>query len=126
MEKVSNFWNKIRVWFHDSETIAWARIQLFVGIAWETLVVTDLTPFVPPTWLKYMPIWLAISGIITEFSRRAREPHDLGVKTVADLSTVTLPIKVDDKVDVDSVTGTVTVTKVAEIPVAVKEKAEQH
>lgn len=112
-------WPKIRVWFKDSETIVWARLQLIVGAVWAVLIASDLSSVLPAKWL---PFWMIFSGIVTEVSRRAREPHDLGVKTVADLDTVALPIKTADKVDVDNATGTITVIKAGEMPAGVSSK----
>lgn len=114
-------WAKIRVWFKDSETIVWARLQMLIGGLWTVLSVTDLTPiFSLFGWEKYIPASIFVMGLITEMVRRHREPHDLGIKTVADLDTVMLPIKKDDIVAVDHSTGTVSVTKTTEaIPAAV-------
>lgn len=67
-------WNAIKRFFLDSETIFWARLQLAIGAAWEVLIQTDMTTVIPPDW---MPWWLMISGIVTEFMRRRRDP-DLG------------------------------------------------
>ncbi len=112
-------WARIRVFFHDSEVIVWSRLQLLVGAVWAVLVVSDLSSVLPAKWL---PWWLIFSGIVTEYTRRAREPHDLGVKTVADLDTVALPIKTADSVVVNEAAGTVTVTKSEPIPAAVVSK----
>lgn len=115
-------WDRIRVFFKDSETIAWARIQLVVGAVWTVLAMSDLSGVLPAKWLPY---WLILSGIITELSRRAREPHDLGVKTVADLSTVMVPVKKDDELKINEATGTVVIEKAAEpIPAAVLDRAD--
>lgn len=113
-------WDRIRVWFMDSETIVWARIQFFVGAVWAVLSVSDLSAILPAKWL---PFWLIFSGIVTEMSRRAREPHDLNVKTIADLDSVAMPIKKADSVVVNEATGTVTITKATEIPPEVMAKA---
>lgn len=123
MKKVT-LWQRIRVWLHDSEVVAWSRLQLLVGAVWTVLMMTDLSSVLPANWLPY---WLILSGIVTEYARRAREPHDLGVKTVADLDAIAMPIKTDDKVVVDKMAGTVTVTKAAEMPagVATKEAGEK-
>lgn len=128
MEKQQDtFWNRVRVWFHDSETIVWARLQMVIGALWLIISTTDLLPiFTLLGWEKYMPAGLILIGFISEYLRRAREPHDLGVKTIADLNTVNLPIKQNDTVTVDKVTGTVTVEKAADIPVDVQTKAEEQ
>jgi hypothetical protein len=62
-------WTKIRDFFRDSETIFFARLQIFVGAAWEILSAADLSLVLPPTW---MPYWLIGSGIVTEYLRRRR------------------------------------------------------
>lgn len=118
-------WDRIRVFFKDSESIAWARLQMLIGAIWTVISVTDLSPiFTLWGWEKYIPIALVVMGIMTEVMRRAREPHDLGVKTVADLGTVMMPIKTEDEVVVDPIAGTVTVTKAKaeEMPVGVVTK----
>ena len=60
-------WNKISAWFYNSETIAWARIQLLVGAIWTVLLSTDLSPIISGKWLTY---WLVFSGVVTELLRR--------------------------------------------------------
>ncbi len=88
---MGNLWNHIRVWFHDSETIVWARLQVLFGaiIGLVTMVDPSLITGVLPS--KWVPFWLLVSGLITEYVRRNREPHDLGVKTVADLTAPKSP-----------------------------------
>ena len=60
-------WNKVCAWFYNSETILWARIQLFVGAIWAVLLSTDLSPLIQGKWLTY---WLIFSGLVTELLRR--------------------------------------------------------
>jgi hypothetical protein len=62
-------WEKVKAWFKDSETIFWARLQMFVGAVWTVLVQADLAPLLEP---KYLTIWLVVSGVITEVARRSR------------------------------------------------------
>ncbi len=62
-------WSKIKDWFSRSETIFWARLQMFVGAIWTALVAVDLAPLLPP---KYLTVWLVISGAVTELARRRR------------------------------------------------------
>jgi len=120
-------WSRIRVFFKDSETLVWARIQMLIGVLvvaaaginWSTLLDTSLSFKQIGTLGGIM----LVQGIVTEVSRRLREPHDLGVKTVADLDAVALPIKTADKVDVDPASGTITVTKAADIPASIVSKA---
>ena len=62
----------LKRWFKDSETILWARLQVFLG-----LVLNALT-FVPPElWQPVLPPrWFAVlvlaNGIATEVLRRRR------------------------------------------------------
>ncbi len=62
-------WTRIKRWFSASETIFFARLQVFLGIAWPLLAAADLSPLLPPAW---MPLWLVFSGILTEWLRRRR------------------------------------------------------
>jgi len=112
MENQGTFWQHVRVWFKDSETIVWARLQMLIGIIWTVLEVTDLSPiFTLFGWEKYIPAAMVVMGIITEGVRRHREPHNLGIQTVADLGTVNVPVKIDDELVVNHDTGTITVVK---------------
>lgn len=111
-------WDRIRVFFKDSETLVWARLQMLFGV----IMMTDLSPILPA---KYLPYYIIISGVVTELSRRAREPHDLGVQTVADLGTVMVPVKPSDSMQVNEATGTVTIEKAADIPAAVVDRADK-
>lgn len=63
-------WEKIKAWFKHSETIFWARLQVVLGATMTVLANTDPTMFnqyVPPNWL---PIYIVVSGILTEILRR--------------------------------------------------------
>ncbi len=62
-------WAKIKAWFSESETIFWARLQMFAGAVFTALSVADLSPLLPP---KYLTIWLIFSGVVTELLRRRR------------------------------------------------------
>jgi hypothetical protein len=62
-------WERIKAWFKDSETIFWARLQMFVGAVWTVLVSIDLAPLLDPKWLT---VWLVVSGVVTELARRSR------------------------------------------------------
>lgn len=57
------FWN----WFYNSSTILWARFQVLFGSIVTVLLVTDMTPWLPP---KYLVMWIPINGVITEYLRR--------------------------------------------------------
>ena len=125
---MKNIWDHIRVFFSDSEVVVWGRLQALFGLIVIAGAAMDWSPLLA-TGLSVKQIAttggvLLVQGIITELARRAREPHDLGVKTVADLSTVNMPITKADAVQVDQTTGTVTITPpVPSVPVGVVNKA---
>lgn len=60
-------WQSIKDWFKDSTTIAWARIQMLLAAVWGVLAVTDLSPVLSQKWLT---VWLIVSGVVTEITRR--------------------------------------------------------
>jgi len=68
-ETIKGWWQWLRDWCRDSETIGWARLQLVVGAIWTALVQTDLAPLLDARWLS---IWLIVSGAVTELLRRSR------------------------------------------------------
>lgn len=110
-------WIWFRIWVKDSETIVWGRAQVLIGIIWAVLSVTDLTPlFTLLGWEKYLPLVLMAMGLITEAVRRSREPHNLGVTTADDLTTVMVPVTKDDEVSVNKKNNTVTITKAVAMP----------
>lgn len=61
-----------RKWIKDSETIAWARLQVLLGVVIGTLMALDpqLVGAVLPE--KWVPFWFLFSGVVTEIARRAR------------------------------------------------------
>ena len=65
-------WIAIRHFFKDSETIFWARFQVLVAfiVGIVTFVDPSLVAAVIP--VKWVPAWLLISGIATEWLRRHR------------------------------------------------------
>lgn len=67
------FWPSINHWFSDSETIFWGRLQVVAGAILTVLTTTDLTPiFGAVGWAKWAPVWVVVSGIITEAARKSR------------------------------------------------------
>ena len=67
------FWNKIGGFFRDSETLFWGRLQMAAGAVFSVLAVTDLTPIFHAFDLgKWAPVYLVISGLVTELARRSR------------------------------------------------------
>ncbi len=66
-------WQRVKNLFHDSETIAWARIQAALGIIAGIVTYVDpsvLQPIIPPDWF---PVLLVVNGLLTEYLRRRRE-----------------------------------------------------
>lgn len=65
---------KLRDWFHDSETIFWARLQAALGVVAAIVTYVDpavLQPIVPPAWFPWL---LVANGLLTEYLRRRRDP----------------------------------------------------
>lgn len=58
-----DFWN----WFYNSSSVLWARIQVLMGCIVLVMTTTDMSPWLP---VKYLPIWVVINGVITEYLRR--------------------------------------------------------
>ena len=61
-----------RKWIKDSETIAWARLQVLLGLVFGVLAALDpylVSSILPENWAPY---WLLFSGILTELARRNR------------------------------------------------------
>lgn len=65
-------WDKITAFFSRSETIFWARLQMLGAAIIATLAVFDPMLFSNYIPTGYLPIYIFISGIITEFARRLR------------------------------------------------------
>jgi hypothetical protein len=66
-------WQRIKRFFKDSETIAWARLQAALGIVAGIVTYVDpavLQPIIPPDWF---PLLLVVNGVFTEYLRRRRE-----------------------------------------------------
>lgn len=70
-------WQRIRKFFKDSETIFWARLQMAVAAIIATLATIDPMLFSDYVPAGYLPIYIFISGIVTEFARRLRD-RELG------------------------------------------------
>ena len=73
-------WDKIKAWFARSETIFWARLQVFIGALGQALTQVDLSPLLSAKALvvwQVLSAWLIASGVITEMLRR-RNAKDLG------------------------------------------------
>ena len=62
---MSKLWNMTKRAFSDSETLFLARLQVLFG----ALMVVDLTPVMPASYLPYYVVGM---GIVTEIARRRR------------------------------------------------------
>lgn len=65
-------WYRIRVFFSDSETIFWARLQTALGVIATVMTYVDptmLAPVIPSEWFAY---FLVANGVATEYLRRRR------------------------------------------------------
>lgn len=70
-------WAKIKKFFKDSETIFWARLQVFIGaivaavlsVANDPTVSEAIKAILKP---EYVPYYVIAFGIITELARRRR------------------------------------------------------
>lgn len=72
-------WNQIKSFFSGSETIAWARIQVFLGGLAALITYFDpglLAPVLPAGWLPWV---VFANGIATEYLRRRNDP-DMAAK----------------------------------------------
>ena len=70
-------WSRIKAFFKGSETIFWARLQVFLGGLAGVVVFFDpslLSPVLPADWLPWV---VFANGIATEYLRR-RRADDLG------------------------------------------------
>lgn len=66
---------RIRTFFKDSETIFWARFQMFMSAVIAVLATIDPNMFMSYVPAAYVPIYLFASGLITELARRMRETN---------------------------------------------------
>jgi hypothetical protein len=67
-------YNYVHGTFHGSETILWARINMFIGAAFAAAQATDLSPiFANP---KYLTFWLVFSNLVTEMGRRRNAEYE--------------------------------------------------
>jgi hypothetical protein len=68
-------WNKIRLWFRNSVTILWARVQVFAGLVVACLMALASDPNVTGAIQaalepKYIPYYVIAIGLVTEIARR--------------------------------------------------------
>ena len=62
---MTTFWNL----FYNSESVLWARLQIFLGSIVAVLMATDVSPWIPK---EYLPIWVIFNGIVGEYLRRRK------------------------------------------------------
>jgi hypothetical protein len=66
-------WQRIKNWFHDSETLAWARLQSVLGFAALALTYIDPSVLAPVIGdARWFPWLVLANGLATEFLRRRR------------------------------------------------------
>jgi len=64
-------WQRVKDFFKDSETVAWARLQMFLGALLE--VITTVDPYLfAPVFGDCFPWFLIANGLITEYLRWRR------------------------------------------------------
>lgn len=77
--KFKETWAKIKAWFHDSETLFLARLDVFAGFIIAALATLDWAPLLV-TGLTFNQILslgtlLFIKGVVSEWARRRRDPE---------------------------------------------------
>lgn len=66
-------WQRLKRFFRDSETLAWARVQMLIGIAAEALTYVDPSTLAPVFGdARWFPWFLMLNGVATEYLRRRR------------------------------------------------------
>lgn len=66
-------WERIKRFFKESETIFWARFQMFVAVLVTVLATVDPSLFSNYVPTAYLPIYIFVSGLVTEWARRRRD-----------------------------------------------------
>ena len=67
-------WESFKGWLNSwkkSGTIILARAQVVVGALFAAAQATDMSPIIPA---KYLPLWLIVSGALTEIIRHWNDP----------------------------------------------------
>lgn len=77
-----SLWGKLVDWVHDSESIAWARFKVGVGVVLFVVQQSgvDLSLFMDAKWvavLKILSVVVAGEGLWSEYMRRRRRGLDL-------------------------------------------------
>jgi hypothetical protein len=65
-------WQRIRAFFRDSETIFWARLQMLIAAVVSVVATIDPSLFASYVPTGYLPIYIFVSGVVTELARRHR------------------------------------------------------
>lgn len=65
-------WDRIRRFFRNSETIFWARAQTFIGLLAGIATYVDPQLVAPVLPAKWLPVYLLVNGVLTEYLRRRR------------------------------------------------------
>ena len=93
---IHTFWHKY-VMSDRSETIAFARIQMFIGAVWTVLAVADVSPILSG---KYLTLWLIFSGALTEYlRRRGTEVRDGVIRSIDTIDKAAIPVEVLAQID---------------------------
>lgn len=68
-------WQRIKTFFKNSETIAWARFQAALGAIANVLVFVDpnlVAAVIPPEYARIIAVYMLLNGLATEYLRRRR------------------------------------------------------
>ena len=70
-------WDKVKAWFKRSETIFWARLQVFAGAVMATVMALANDPNISDALKsilkpEYVPYYVIGFGLLTEILRRRR------------------------------------------------------
>jgi hypothetical protein len=65
-------WTRIREFIRNSNTLCWARIQMLGAAVLAVIATVDPMLFAGYIPTTYLPLYIFISGVITEVARRAQ------------------------------------------------------
>lgn len=68
-------WQRIKSFFKDSETIAWARLQTALGAIANVITFVDptlVTAVIPVEYARWIAVYMLLNGLATEYLRRCR------------------------------------------------------
>ncbi|MCO5157515.1 MAG: hypothetical protein M9945_12335 [Aquamicrobium sp.] len=66
-------WDRIKRFFKRSETIFVARLQMFGAAVITVLATLDPNMFADSIPTGWLPIYMVVSGLVTEIARRLRD-----------------------------------------------------